>query len=113
MSSPNVRIATDEDFDGLIGNGFALVDFWAPWCGPCRSIAPLLDEVAMAQAGNLDVVKVNVDENPILARRFAVRSIPTLLLFRNGSLVDGIVGAPTRAHLHRWLSAKTDLNTAA
>lgn len=76
-----------------------LVDFWAPWCAPCRMLAPVLDEVAHERQHQLRVVKVNVDENPQLAQRFAIRSIPTLMLFRHGKLVDTMQGAASKQAL--------------
>lgn len=74
-----------------------LVDFWASWCGPCRMIAPTVDQIAQEFAGRLKVVKVNVDDEPELASRYGIRGIPALLLFKNGEAVDQIVGAQPKA----------------
>ena len=76
-----------------------LLDLWAPWCGPCRMVAPVLEEVAREHAGRLKVVKVNVDEEPQLSARFNARSIPTLVVLRDGREVDRIVGALPKPHL--------------
>jgi thioredoxin 2 len=81
-----------------------LIDLWAPWCGPCRIVAPLIDEIAAQMAGRLRVAKVNVDENPMTAARFDVRSIPTLLVLRAGREVDRIVGVPAKSELTRRLA---------
>lgn len=81
-----------------------LVDFWAAWCGPCRMVAPVLDEIAKEKAGSLTVAKVDVDANPATARDFQVVSIPTLILFKNGQAVKRIVGAKGKAALLRELA---------
>jgi len=81
-----------------------LVDFWAPWCGPCRAVAPMLEKLAGERAGRLKIAKVNVDENPALSARFSVSAIPTLALFRGGALIDQIRGAAPKATLEARLA---------
>jgi len=82
-----------------------LVDFWAEWCGPCRQIAPALEEIATEYDGKIDVVKVNIDENPNTPTKYGVRGIPTLMMFKNGALVDQKVGALPKSRLIEWVDA--------
>lgn len=82
-----------------------LVDFWAPWCAPCRAIAPAVEELAGEYAGRVDFAKVNVDENPGVATEYGVRSIPTLLIFKDGKPLTQIVGLRTKAELKKQLDA--------
>lgn len=99
--SDKVSNLTDATFDEIV-NGSAepvIVDFWAEWCGPCKMVAPILDEIAEEQDGSVKVTKLNVDENPSTAQRFGVMSIPTMLVFRDGELDKRIVGAKGKAQL--------------
>ena len=79
--------------------GLVLVDFWAVWCGPCRMVAPIVDEIAKDFAGKLKVVKLNTDENPDIAGKYQIRGIPTLMFFKGGQTVDQVVGAVPKAQL--------------
>lgn len=95
-----VKHITDATFQSEISqDGLVLVDFWAPWCGPCRMIAPVLDELAANPAVKATVAKTNVDENPETAGKYGVMSIPTLILFKNGAPVDKVVGVQSLASL--------------
>lgn len=94
---------TNENFDSVIAEGKAIVDFWATWCGPCRMQAPILDELDKALGGNVKVCKVDVDENPALAQRFSVFSIPTLIAFDDGKQLEKRVGVQTVEQLQEML----------
>ena len=100
-------VLTDATFESEVRKpGVILVDFWAAWCGPCLRVAPTLEAIARDNASVMRLGKLNVDENPRTAQRFQVMSIPTMLVFKDGKLVDGIVGAVPRAQieavLKRW-----------
>jgi thioredoxin 1 len=99
--SDTIITLTDSTFDEVVNaqETPVVVDFWAEWCGPCRMIAPILDEIATEQDGKVTIGKLNVDDNPGIAQRFGVMSIPTLLVFRDGQLDKRIVGAKGKAQL--------------
>jgi thioredoxin 1 len=101
MASANVKHVTDATFeaDVLKSDKPVLVDFWAPWCGPCRAIAPIIDELADQYAGKLKVVKINVDDNPSTPMRYNVRGIPNLLIIKDGQVKNQIVGAVPKSNL--------------
>jgi thioredoxin 1 len=105
MSAPVTL--SDDVFEDEIGNypGLAVVDFWAEWCGPCRVIAPLIEQIADEYDGKLKVGKLDVDANQSTAMRFNVRSIPSVLLFKDGEHVDTVVGAVPKAHLVEKIEA--------
>ena len=105
MASERIRQLTDDNFDDEIrtANGPILVDFWAAWCAPCRIVAPSLEQLAEEMAGSATIAKVDVDQNGDLANRFGVRSIPTLIVFRDGRVVDQMVGAAPKDQIRRLI----------
>ncbi len=106
MSSVNV---SDADFENevLKSEEPVMVDFWAEWCGPCKALSPIVDEVANEVAGKMKVVKVNIDENPNSPTKYGVRGIPTLMVFKGGELVDTKVGGMSKTQLNDWLASIT------
>ena len=105
----NTKTVTDSSFkaDVLGADEPVLVDFWAEWCGPCRQVAPVLEEIAGEQQGKLTIAKLNIDENPETARNYQVMSIPTMAVFHKGELVKTIVGARPKAAILRELTEFT------
>ena len=105
--SPNIIQLDNNNFKATVAGATpVLVDFWAPWCGPCKAIAPILDELATELNGKLTIAKVNVDDNGDLAAQFGVRAIPTMLLFKGGQMVEQFVGMMDKASLKAKLAGK-------
>jgi thioredoxin len=98
---------TSFDQDVLKSAEPVVVDFWAEWCGPCRMIGPALEEIAAEMQGKVKIAKVNVDENPNIASKFGIRSIPTLMLFKGGKLAGQKVGAAPKGDLSKWIQQTT------
>jgi thioredoxin 1 len=101
MASDKVVQVTDQDFEERVikAKGLTLVDFWAEWCAPCRMVAPILEELAVEYEGRVTVTKLNVDQNQRTAAQFGIRSIPTILFFRDGSQVEQVIGALPKSAL--------------
>jgi thioredoxin 1 len=102
------KTVTDDSFDADVLNatGPVLVDFWAEWCGPCRQIAPALEDISNEMAGKLIVAKVNIDDNPMAPSKYGVRGIPTMILFKNGQIAATKVGALPKSKLVEWVQSE-------
>ena len=107
MASQNVVTVTSANFDEEVLKSPipVLIDFWAPWCGPCRMISPIVDEIAEAKLGKAKVAKINIDDEQDLAARYRVNAIPAMLFFKNGEVADQHVGATSKANLLAKLDA--------
>ncbi len=105
--------ASEADFASIVQTPqLVLVDLWAPWCGPCRMVGPLVEQASKTRAGKLKVVKVNVDDNPGISRRYGVQGIPTMLLLRGGEVVSRQVGALPGPALEHWIDTELDRSPA-
>mgnify|MGYP003474678526 CR=1 FL=1 len=98
------------NMEETIKEGVVLVDFWAPWCGPCRMLAPAIDQLAQEFEGKAKICKVNTEDEPDLTAKYEIRSIPTILYFKDGKIVDQTIGATTKAKIEEKLNIKNDSN---
>ena len=97
---------SDSNFEAVLGEGMpVMVDFWAPWCGPCRRVSPIVEELAAEYEGKVKICKCNVDENDGIPMKYSIRNIPTLLFFKNGELVDRLVGAVPKQEIEDKLKS--------
>lgn len=105
MGSPSLGVATEENFEGevLKSEKPVLVDFWAEWCGPCRAIGPIVEELSLQMKGSVKFMKINVDENQKIAIKYGVRSIPTLILFKEGKIFDTLIGLVPKEKLESFV----------
>lgn len=110
MASENIVEVVDSVFDKEVMESEipVLVDFWAPWCGPCRALSPVIEEISNDYEGSVKVGKVNVDENPETTMKFSIRSIPTLIVFKNGEVAEQIVGAVPKSEIEKVLNKALD-----
>jgi len=106
MAGENVKHLTDAEFDEYVLKGKvpSLVDFWAPWCGPCKAIGPVIEELADEYVGKVQITKMNVDDNPTIPGKYSIRAIPTLMLFKDGEIVDQVTGAVGKTQLVAMLN---------
>ncbi len=109
MASENIQTLTDSNFDSLVAKSSTpvLVDFWAEWCGPCRRLTPTVEALAKELSGKVTIVKMNVDDNPVIPSKFSIRGIPTLLLFKGGRVVESVVGLVGKEDLKKLIERHT------